>query len=174
MNNFRVKNQWNQRSLRIFEIKQRAGSPRSQGIKYLSQRHKGIIYIVIVGHRFTVPIFCLYEPVSWGFGTINRVLLQMNNFRVKNQWNQWSPRVFEVTVRAGSPRSQGINISHRGTKPQRNITDDNCRASVYRAIFCLYEPVSWGFGTINRALPQMNNIKAIRECGKRIMELSIP
>ncbi len=75
---------------------------------------------------------------------------------------------FEITVRAGSPRSQGIikqrgsprsqgiikkraanspgllNISHGGTKPQRYNIDVNRRASVYRAIFV-------GNGMINRA-----------------------
>jgi hypothetical protein len=32
ISNVGVENEWNQRSLMVFEVKQRAGSPRSQGI----------------------------------------------------------------------------------------------------------------------------------------------
>jgi hypothetical protein len=66
--------------------------------------------------------------------------------------------------RAGSPRSKGIvkmlaaraprgfNISQKGTKTQRNNTDLNCRASVYRAnIFRItkYQMMGWKTNGMN-------------------------
>jgi hypothetical protein len=142
-----VENEWYQWSPRVFEVKQRAGSPRSQGINI---SHRGT-----EPQRNNIDIKCRASVYRAMFFSDH----QISNVWVENEWYQRSPRIFEVTVRAGSPRSQGLYISHRGTKPQRNNIDIKCRASVYRARFFSDH--------------QIINVGATRECGKRFMELSI-
>jgi hypothetical protein len=154
------KNECNERPPRIFDVTVRAGSPRSQGI--LNKRAARAPRGLNISHRGTraqrnnTDINCRASVYRAKFYSDHQII----NVGVENEWYGRSLRVFEVTVRAGSPRSQGIikqrgsprsqgiNISHRGTKPQRNHTDHNCRASVYRAIFSDHQISNVGLKSI--------------------------